>query len=123
MKNVQKIKQELRARRHNRVRIKVKGTPDKPRLSVYRSLNHIQAQLVDDTNSKTLLSGTDYKLTAGESKDMTRLVGIAHKVGKNIAKLAQEKGIKQVVFDKGHYKYHGRIKALAEGARKGGLKF
>ena len=123
MKNREKIKHVLRSRRHGRVRAKVNGTADKPRLSVYRSLNYIQAQIIDDVAGKTLVASSDKKMSVKETKDMSKSVGSAYQVGEIIAKSAVAKGIKKVVFDKGHYKYHGRVKALAEGARKGGLIF
>ena len=90
----------------------VKGTVDRPRLSVFRSARHIYAQLIDDGKGTTLMS------VKGGAKTEA-----AHKVGEDIAKKALEKGIKEVVFDRGGFAYHGRVKTLAEGARKGGLKF
>jgi len=111
-------RQQKRDIRHKRVRAKIKGTEKRPRLCVFRTPKHIYAQLIDDEKGKTILSISDAKITKKESK-----VSLAHEVGKLIAEKAVEKKITQVVFDRGGYKYHGRIKALADGARKGGLKF
>jgi len=120
-----KEKKEKRKRRHRRVRAKIFGTKNRPRLCVFRSNKHIYAQLIDDEKGHTLGAVSDLKLPKNVklNKDMTRKVAIAYEVGKLIAKVAKEKGIKKVVFDRGGYKYHGRVKALAEGAREGGLKF
>lgn len=112
-----------RQRRHRRVRVQVHGTAERPRLNVFRSLRHIYAQLVDDTVGRTLASaGTlDAELRQGLAK--LKKTEQARLVGELLAKRAQEKGVKQVVFDRGGYKYHGRVKALAEGARSAGLQF
>lgn len=112
-----------RERRHRRVRARVSGTPSRPRLNVFRSLSNIYAQLIDDQQGATLVSAStvDAELKgqlAGKKKaEQAKLVGLA------IAERAKARGIHQVVFDRGGYKYHGRIKALAEGAREGGLEF
>ena len=109
-----------RTRRHARVRKKISGTKECPRLNVYRSLKHIYAQIIDDTCGKTLVS------CASNEKDFAMYGGnkeAAKKVGEAVAKRAIEKGITEVVFDRGGYIYHGRVKELAEGAREGGLKF
>lgn len=114
---------EARNRRHVRVREKVSGTGDKPRLCVFRSLNHIYAQVIDDEKGNTLVTAStlDAELkTACEGKDKS---GKAEEVGLLLAKRATDKGISQVAFDRGGFKYHGRVKALADAARKGGLKF
>jgi large subunit ribosomal protein L18 len=111
-------------RRQKRVRQKVKGTQERPRLSVYRSLGQIYAQLIDDLTQKTLLSVSS--LTPELSKESTVKENknqLARRVGSYLAKRALEKGIVKVVFDRNRYIYHGRVKALAEGAREGGLKF
>jgi len=113
-------KQEKRQKRHKKIRAKVFGTHSKPRLSVFRSAKHIYVQLVDDEKRKTLLSASDLKIKKSKSKGKT--TG-AFSLGKLIAEKALEKKIEKVVFDRGGYKYHGRIKAVAEGAREGGLKF
>ena len=109
-----------RARRHRRVRGKISGTAERPRLNVFRSLNHIYAQLIDDTKGVTLASASSndkgFK-AAGGNCEGAKLVGIA------IAKAGKKKGVSKVVFDRGGYIYHGRVKSLAEGAREGGLEF
>jgi large subunit ribosomal protein L18 len=111
-------------RRQQRVRQKVKGTQERPRLSVYRSLGHIYAQLIDDLSQKTLLSVSSLNSELGkELTEKDNKIQIARKVGQYLAKKALEKGIIKVVFDRNRYIYHGRVKALAEGAREGGLKF
>ena len=109
----------LRQRRHARVRNKISGTPECPRLNVFRSSSHIHAQIIDDVNGVTLVSASsvDMKLANGGN------VEAAAKVGEEIAKRAQAKKIENVVFDRGGYIYHGRVKALAEAAREAGLKF
>jgi len=116
-------KNEERLRRHLRVRKKVFGTTERPRLNVYRSLKHIYAQIIDDTTGNTLVAASTLdpllkgKLENGGNKEAAR------EVGKLIATKALEKGIKQVVFDRGGYIYHGRIKELADAAREAGLDF
>ena len=121
---VSKINRKFeRARRHKRVRKNLSGTPEKPRLCVFRSSKNISCQIVDDENNKTLVSASslDKELKAeienGGNKDA------AKKVGEAIAKRALAKGIEEVAFDRGGFLYHGRVKELAEGAREGGLKF
>jgi len=104
--------------RHNRIRYKIKGTAERPRLSVYRSLIGLWVQLIDDQQKKTLLAGSHKQL-----KKYSNKIDQAKQLGKFIAQAAQGKNIKQIVFDRGGYKYHGRIKALAEGLRDGGLNF
>jgi len=109
-----------RIKRHKRVRGKISGTPERPRLSVYRSDSHIYAQLIDDVNQTTLCSASSVE------KDFDGAGGnieAAGKVGKTVAERALARGIENVVFDRGGYVYHGRVKALAEGAREGGLRF
>ena len=109
-----------RIKRHNRVRGKISGTAERPRLSVFRSENNIYAQVIDDVAGKTLASAsTVEKAFEGNGGN----VEAAKKIGAAIAERALQKGIEEVVFDRGGYIYHGRIKALAEGAREGGLKF
>ncbi|MCX6731581.1 MAG: 50S ribosomal protein L18 [Candidatus Parcubacteria bacterium] len=112
--------------RHRRVRAKVRGTKDKPRLSVFRSNKHIFLQLIDDNSKKTLISASDFQPKAGPPRAEKKLkktkTEIAREVGKLLAESAKAKRIKNVVFDRGGYKYHGRVKAAAEGAREGGLK-
>ncbi|MCL2083933.1 MAG: 50S ribosomal protein L18 [Oscillospiraceae bacterium] len=109
-----------RKRRHRRVRGKINGTAERPRLNVFRSLNHIYAQLIDDTAGKTLVSMSSQDKAVSESAGNC---AAASKVGKLLAEKAVKAGVTEVVFDRGGYLYHGRVKALAEGAREGGLKF
>jgi large subunit ribosomal protein L18 len=111
-----KSRDDLRQRRHLRVRKRVEGTPERPRLVVFRSLKHIYAQLVDDTTSRTLATVSDHKLTGKKSEKSTE-------VGKLIAQKAKDAGFSRVVFDRAGYRYHGRVKAVADGAREGGLEF
>ena len=109
-----------RLKRHARVRGKISGTPERPRLAVYRSNAHISAQIIDDVNGVTLVSANTYESSfegIGSNKEAAR------KIGATIAERALEKGITTVVFDRGGYIYHGRVSELAEGAREGGLKF
>ena len=109
--------------RHKRLRKKVKGTPDRPRLAVFKSGKHIYAQVIDDTKAATLVStGSLQKDLAGELKDKKRLE-VAKLIGQTIGQKAKDAGVTQVVFDRGGFKYHGRVKALAEGARESGLEF
>ncbi len=114
-------KRKHRKIRHNRVRAKVIGTSAVPRVSVFRSNKHIFAQIIDDISGKTLISST--VKSAQKTTTKGAKTGHAEKIGEMLAKKAQETGIGKVVFDRGGYKYHGRVKALAEGLRKGGLKF
>lgn len=113
-------KQEQRCRRHRRVRARIFGVKDKPRLCVFRSNRHIYAQLINDDEGKTLASADDAELKGFKKAKKS---DIAKEVGKLIARKAQDKKIESVVFDRGGYKYHGGVKALAEGAREGGLRF
>jgi len=116
-------KQLLRQRRHHRVRKRVVGTPEKPRLNVFRSINNIYAQVIDDAEGKTIVTASTLD---GEIKSQIKTGGnidAAKLVGEVIAKRTVEKGIEQVVFDRGGFKYHGRVAALADGARAAGLKF
>lgn len=140
----QSLKHRKRYRRHRRIRAKVYGTARRPRLCVFRSAKHIYAQLVNDEKGQTLIAASDLELKRKNSakkpkitrpelvvkkgikdkeKERTRKVAVAFEVGKLIAEKALKKKIEKVVFDRGGYKYHGRVKSLAEGAREGGLKF
>ena len=112
----------IRQRVHTRIRTKVTGTAARPRLNVYRSLNHIYTQLIDDATGATLASASTM-VKKGETKSVGGNVAAAAEVGKAIAERAKEKGITHVVFDRGGYLYHGRVKALADAAREAGLKF
>ena len=112
-----------RYRRHVRVRAKVEGTTSRPRLCVFRSLNHVYAQVIDDSQGHTLVSASTLDPETRSETNGKAKAGKAELVGTIIAKRALSNGVKQVVFDRGGYKYHGRVKALAEAARQGGLKF
>lgn len=111
-----------RARRHRRIRVTLSGTTQRPRLNVFRSLQHIYAQIIDDTTGTTLAAASTNEPTTRTALDKSKS-DRARAVGKAIAERAREKGIAAVVFDRGGYLYHGRIKALADGAREGGLDF
>ncbi len=115
-------KDRIRRRIHERLRQKMQGSSERPRLNVYRSLNHIYAQVIDDATGKTLAAASTMHGKKG-SKRTGGNVASAKEVGKTIAQRAQEKGVKKVVFDRGGYLYHGRIKALADAAREAGLEF
>ena len=121
IKDKAKRKRWMRERRHRRVRAKVFGTRKRPRLSVYKSLKHIYAQIIDDTIGHTLVAFSDLNLSKEERKGTK--TEIARIVGQKLAEKALERGIKKVVFDRGGFKYHGRVKALADGAREKGLEF
>jgi large subunit ribosomal protein L18 len=115
-------KNEKRGHVHDRIRKKMQGTAERPRLNVYRSLNHIYVQVIDDLHGKTLVSAS----TAEGKKEDRRTSGnvaSAKAVGKTIAERAKAKGVTKVVFDRGGYIYHGRVKALADAAREAGLQF
>lgn len=131
-------KRQKRYRRHRRVRAKISGTAKVPRFCVFRSAKHIYAQLIDDEKGVTLAAASDQELKVKSKKEKGKItskklkikesgkaakVAIAYEVGKLIAEKALKKKIEKVVFDRGGYQYHGRVKALAEGAREGGLKF
>jgi large subunit ribosomal protein L18 len=113
---IPKTREEKRTRRHLRVRKKVQGTTERPRLVIFRSLKHIYAQLVDDVQQRTLLTVSDSKL---DGKKIEK----SAEVGRLVAGRAKEAGITSVVFDRAGYQYHGRVKAVADGAREGGLEF
>lgn len=138
MKNLQKIKQKKRERRRQRVRAKVKGTAKRPRLCVSRSIKHLYIQLIDDLGGRTLCSASDIELglikrvgkrkrivskAPKETKERSSKEAVAYEVGKLIAKKAKALGINKVIFDRAGFKYHGRLKAAAKGAREGGLEF
>jgi large subunit ribosomal protein L18 len=110
---------EIRKRIHVRIRAKLAGTDVRPRLNIYRSLNHIYAQVIDDQNGVTLVSASSLQLKLKTGGN----VATAKEIGKAVAERAIEKGIKKVVFDRGGFLYHGRIKALADAAREAGLEF
>ncbi|MFA5629658.1 MAG: 50S ribosomal protein L18 [Dehalococcoidales bacterium] len=112
-----------RYRRHARVRAKISGTAERPRLCVYRSLQNIYAQVIDDTKGHTLVSASTLDPEVVKELEGKKKSDQAEMVGLLVAKRALEAGVTQVVFDRGGYKYHGRVKTLADGARKGGIKF
>ena len=117
-------RKRLRLMRHKRLRKRISGTPERPRLSVYRSEKHIYAQIIDDTKGVTLVAASTVEKELREKLNQkTWNVQAAKEVGKIIAERATAKGITEIVFDRGGYKYHGRIKALADSARESGLKF
>ncbi len=115
-------KNATRQRVHDRIRNKIMGTTERPRLNVYRSLNHIYVQVIDDLHGKTIVSASTAEGKKGERRTGGNLAA-AKATGKLVAERAKAKGIDKVVFDRGGYLYHGRIKALADAAREGGLKF
>jgi large subunit ribosomal protein L18 len=117
-------KNQIRRRIHTRIRRRVRGTSERPRLVVFRSVKHIYAQVIDDTQGQTLASAGSVEKTAGEKTTGSGgNVAGAKAIGKLVAERAQDKGIKAVVFDRGGYQYHGRVKALADAARAAGLQF
>lgn len=128
-----KAKNEKRHWRHKRVRAKISGTKKIPRFCVFRSANHIYAQLIDDEKGKTIASVDDLELkktktkisakTKAVGKELSSKAAVAFEVGKLFAQKALAEKIEKVVFDRGGYQYHGRVKAIADGAREGGLKF
>jgi len=115
---MQLTKVQSRKRKHARVRAKISGGTDRPRLVIFRSLKFNYAQLVDDQTNKIIVSSSDQKITTKGTKTEK-----AKQVGLELAKKALEKDVSEIVFDRNSYKYHGRVKAIAEGAREGGLKF
>lgn len=117
----QNQKEQLRFRRHRRVRAKIQGTQGRPRLCIFRSNRHVELQLIDDDAGKTIMALRDYALAGGKKPEVK--TKRAEKLALEIAKKAVEGGIISVVFDRGGYAYHGIVKAAAEGARKGGLLF
>jgi len=123
MRSIRKVKSanHQRQRRHLRVRKKVAGTAERPRLVVFRSAKHIYAQVVDDTRGLTLVGASDR--SEGVTPEGTNKTAKSFALGRHIAAKAKEQGIARVVFDRGGYQYHGRVKAVADGARKGGLEF
>jgi large subunit ribosomal protein L18 len=116
-------KKSNRIRRHKRIKKKIQGTAERPRLSVYRSIDHIYAQIIDDIKRRTLISASTLSKELNELRKSGGNVEAAKLVGKLIAQKALERGVSAVVFDRGGYLYHGRVKALAEAAREAGLKF
>jgi large subunit ribosomal protein L18 len=119
----QKAKQRQQLRRRNHVRRKIVGTAERPRLSVFRSSKHIYAQLIDDLNGVTLATASSAAPGVRAALPYGGNVKAAAVVGKELAETAKTKGISKAAFDRGHYRYHGRVKALADAAREGGLQF
>jgi large subunit ribosomal protein L18 len=121
---VRKLSKDAHRRRvHARVRTRIVGTPERPRLCVYRSLEHIYAQIIDDRNGRTLVSASSVDKESKKNLKGGGNIASAKAVGKFIAERAKSAGVSQVVFDRGGYKYHGRVKALADAAREAGLQF
>lgn len=122
MNKDKKTIQKKRAQRSKRVRARIRGTKTCPRLSVFHSNIHTYAQLIDDVAGKTIIGIRSEKPSSRKTKKMTK-IGLAYEVGKKLAEEAKKRGIKRAVFDRGSHSYHGRTKAVAEGAREGGLSF
>ena len=122
-------KNEIRERVHTRIRKKLKGTSDRPRLAIFRSVAHIYAQVIDDSKGATIAAASSTEKGALDTSDKDKPgrsggnVAAAKEIGKRVAERAKEKGIDKVVFDRGGYLYHGRVKALADAAREAGLEF
>src|SRR6266481_6237958 len=121
--NHQKAKNKQRLRRRNHVRRTIKGTAERPRLTVFRSSKHIYAQLIDDLKGVTLAAASSAAKDVRAGSPYGGNIKAAKAVGKKLAEAAKEKGIAKAAFDRGHYRYHGRVKALADAAREGGLQF
>jgi large subunit ribosomal protein L18 len=121
--NPQKAKNKRRLRRRRHVRRRIVGTPERPRLTVFRSSKHIYAQLIDDLAGRTLAAASSLGEEIHKALPYGGNVKAAQAVGRRLAEVAKEKGIAKAAFDRGHYRYHGRIKALADAAREGGLQF
>jgi large subunit ribosomal protein L18 len=121
--DAQKVKQRRRLRRRRHVRRTIVGTPERPRLTVFRSSKHIYAQLIDDLAGVTLAAASSNSTEGRKGLKYGGNVKAAVAVGSTLAALAKGKGINKAAFDRGHYRYHGRVKALADAARKGGLEF
>jgi len=114
---------DVRVNKHRRIRNKISGTAAKPRLAVFRSNNHIYAQIIDDVEARTIVAASTMEKDIAAKLEKTSNVDAAKVVGEEVAKKALAKGIEEVVFDRGGYIYHGRVKSLADGAREAGLKF
>ena len=123
MSHASEVRRAARLNRHKRVRGRVEGSAERPRLCVYRSLQHISAQVIDDGSGNTLAAASSSESDLRKAQKSTANVDAAEAVGKAVAERAQKAGIKTVVFDRGGYIYHGRVKALAEAARSAGLEF
>ncbi len=121
--NTSTIKRQSRLKRKKRIRKKLSGIPERPRLSVFRSSRHIYAQIVDDVSGHTLAAASSLEKTSKEQNDLKNNVAMARFVGKLVGERAVEKGIQSIVFDRNGFLYHGRVKAVSEGAREAGLDF
>ena len=121
--NSQKAKNKRRLRRRRHVRRHIVGTPERPRLTVFRSSKHIYAQLIDDLAGRTLAAASSLNEEVHKALPYGGNVKAAQAVGRRLAEVAKEKGVAKAAFDRGHYRYHGRVKALADAAREGGLQF
>jgi len=117
------LKKQMRLKRKKRVRKRLKGTPERPRLSVFRSAEHIYAQIIDDTCGRTLVAASSLEQVTRKKPDFKNKTAIAHYVGKLIGERAVGNGLKKIVFDRNGFLYHGRVKAVSEGARESGLDF
>ena len=117
------LRTQSRIKRKKRIRKKVFGTPERPRLCVFRSSRHIYAQVIDDTRSHTLVAASTVEKVGKKSAETEGKTNSAHQIGKLIAQRAIDQGIKKVVFDRNGFLYHGRVKAVSDGAREGGLEF
>ena len=123
MSNIAEVRRSGRLKRHTRIRGRVAGHAERPRLSVYRSLNHISAQVIDDASGRTLVAASSSEGDLRKALKSTSNLAAAEAVGKAVAERAKKAGVNTVVFDRGGYIYHGRVKALAEAARAAGLEF
>lgn len=123
MTGISSRKSDARAKRHRRIRTRLNGTADVPRLCVFRSTHHIYAQVIDDNRGSSICGASTMSPAVREELKGLKKMEKSRRIGLLIARLAQEKGITRVAFDRGGYLYHGRVRALADGAREGGLKF
>ncbi|MHB8510028.1 MAG: 50S ribosomal protein L18 [Candidatus Dormibacteria bacterium] len=123
MTRIAQARRQSRIKRHTRIRSRVEGAPQRPRLSVFRSLQHISAQVIDDSTGRTMASASSTEADMKKALKSTSGMASAEAVGKAVAERAREAGVSNVVFDRGGYIYHGRVKALAEAARAAGLEF
>ncbi|MDM8523426.1 50S ribosomal protein L18 [Desulfococcaceae bacterium HSG8] len=119
----QNLRKQARLKRKKRIRKKLLGTPERPRLSVFRSARHIYAQIIDDTDGRTIVAASSLESTVKEQPEFKSKVAVAGFIGKLIAERASEKGLKKIVFDRNGFLYHGRVKAVSDGAREAGLDF
>lgn len=123
VRQIRRSPRAMRERRHKRIRNRIAGTSERPRLNVYRSLTNIYAQVIDDTEGRTLVAASTIDPAIRDELESLKKTEAAKRVGALLAERAKAAGITQVVFDRGGYRYHGRVKALADAAREGGLEF